>query len=267
MDGHQLNNPTSDSILVTSDNQEQEISSDCIHTTKNTSCQHFGPVVGLSTLCLLLLVSCVALSVLYHNESHGRPECKSLFFDFQNISNSYLTLTEANSDLRGDNEVLKERGAWLDKQTKVLNSTSAKLMSVNLALSFESSELMKQIVNLTSTNLKLTQEHERLVRHTSKQEEEKRNMSQTIKYLVDSNAWREDEERRLSEINSFLNDELFEVKGKNAELLEINDGLQREIKNLNAQKTDLQEQNQNLSSTVMKERQEAAGTNLPPGTG
>ncbi|KAG8008824.1 Receptor activity-modifying protein 3 [Nibea albiflora] len=226
-------------------------------------------LVVVLTLIPVSLIPALVYIVIWknHSESHSRPECKSLLSDYQNISNSYLTLTEANSNLRGDNEVLKERSAWLDKQTKVLNSTSAKLMSVNLALSFESSELMKQIVNLTSTNLELTQEHKRLVLHTSKQEEEKLNMSQTIKYLNDSKVWREDEERRLSEINSFLNDELFEVKGKNAELLEVNNRLRGEIKNLNAQITELQEQNQNLSCTVMKERQEAAGTTLPPSTG
>ncbi|XP_044035495.1 C-type lectin domain family 4 member M-like [Siniperca chuatsi] len=277
MVGHQrlpwINNPTSGSISATSDKQEQEISSDCLGNRNKLTCHHFCPVVALSTLCLLLLVTCVALSVLYNNESDSKPEWKILLFDYQNISDSYLTLTKANNDLKGDNEILKEHNAWLHEQAELLNRTSAKLMSVNLALSLESIDLMEQIVNLTSTNLQLTQEHERLVQYTSEQEEK-------IKYLGDSNTQQEEEAQRLSEMNSLLKDELFQVDEKNQELLEINDKFQGEIKNLtekigallndNSEKaskhnmqlqervTELQKQNQNLSTMWMNKRQEAA---------
>lgn len=165
--------------------------------------------------------------------------------------------------------MLKEHSAWLEEQTKLLNRTSAKMMSVNLALSSESAELMEQIVNLTSTNLQLTQEHERLVQHTSEQEAEKLNMSQTIRHLVDSNTQREEERLRLSEVSRLLRDELSQLKERNQELLEINDKFQGEIKNLSEQVgallnceeaskrvTELQERNQDLSSMLMTERQE-----------
>ncbi|XP_070783695.1 CD209 antigen-like protein B [Enoplosus armatus] len=284
MVGHQwlpwMNNPAAGSISVTSAKQEQELSSDCLSTRKKGTCLHLCPVVGLSALCLLLLVICVALSVLYNNESESKPEWKGLLFDYQNISDSYLTLTKANSVLKGDNDVLKEHSAWLHEQTERLNRTSADLMSVNLALSLESSELMEQIVNLTSTNLQLTQEHERLVQLTSEQQEKQLNTSRTIKYLLDSNTQREEEERRLSETNSLLRDELLHVGEKNRELLEINDKFQAEMKNLSEtieallnddrektskrnmqlqqRVTELQEQNQNLSTVLMNKRQEAA---------
>ncbi|XP_036938240.1 asialoglycoprotein receptor 1-like isoform X2 [Acanthopagrus latus] len=234
------NNPTSGSITVTSAKQDQEV---------------------------------------YNNKSDSRPEWKSLLFDYQNVSESYVSLSKANSVLRGDNQVLKEQSAWLDEQARLLNRTSAKLMSVNLALSLESTDLMEQIVNLTSTNLQLTQEHARLVRLTSEQEEEKMNTSRTIEHLVESNQLQEQEGQRLSQINVLLREELLQLRDKNEELLEINDRFQGEIKNqseqiaallddceeasrrnteLQERLTELQEENQNLSSTLMKERQEAA---------
>ncbi|XP_041817961.1 CD209 antigen-like protein B [Chelmon rostratus] len=284
MVGHQwlpwINNPTSGSASVSSAKQEQEISSGCLRTRRNTSCRHSGPVVALSTLCSLLLAACVALSVLYNNESDRRPTWKNLLFNYQNISESCLALTKANSDLRGENERLRQRSTWLDAQNKLLNRTSAQLMSVNLALSLESTELTEQIVNLTSTNLELAQEHQSLVQHRSEQEEEKLNMSQTIKHLVNTGTRQEEEARRLSELNGLLRDELFQLREKNEELLENNHKFDGEIKNLSEQVralliddcdeakkhnmqlqervTKLQERSQNLSSTLTKERQEAA---------
>lgn len=139
--------------------------------------------------------------------------------------------------------------------------------------------MMEQIVNLTSTNLQLSQEHDRLVRLTSEQEEEKTNTSRVIKHLVKSNELQEQEGQRLSQINVLLRDELLQLKDKNEGLLEINNRFQGEIKNqseqitallddceeasrrnaeLQERLTELQEENQNLSSTVMKERREAA---------
>lgn len=175
---------------------------------------------------------------------------------------------------------MKEHSARLPEQAELFNRPSAELMSVNLALSLENTELMEKIVNLTSTNLQLTQEHERLAQYTSEQEEKKLNMSQTIKYLFDSNAQREEEKRRLSETNSLLRDELFQAVEKNRELQEINDKFQGEIKNLSekirallndgrekASKhnlqlqervTELQEQNRNLSAMLMNGRKKAA---------
>lgn len=215
-----------------------------------------------------------------NNESDRRPAWKNLLFNYQNISESCLALTKANSDLRGENERLRQRSTWLDAQNKLLNRTSAQLMSVNLALSLESTELTEQIVNLTSTNLELAQEHQSLVQHRSEQEEEKLNMSQTIKHLVDTGTRQEEEARRLSELNGLLRDELFQLREKNEELLENNHKFDGEIKNLSEQVralliddcdeakkhnmqlqervTKLQERSQNLSSTLTKERQEAA---------
>ncbi|XP_042254021.1 asialoglycoprotein receptor 1-like [Thunnus maccoyii] len=214
------------------------------------------------------------------NESESKPEWKSLLFDYQNISDSYLTLSKANNELKGDNEILNKRSVWLHEQTELLNRTSAELMSMNLALSLENNRLMEQIVNLTSTNLQLTQERDQLVQYTSEVEEKKLNMSQTIKYLLSSNTQLQEEKQRLSEMSSLLTDELFQVKEKNQELLEINDRFQREIQNLSekvgaflrddcekASKhnmqlqeavRELQEEKQNLSVMLVAERQEAA---------
>ncbi|XP_029312362.1 CD209 antigen-like protein A [Cottoperca gobio] len=103
-------------------------------------------------------------------------------------------------------------------------------------------------------------------------------MSQTIKQLTESNSQREEEGRRLSQMNGLLRDELVQVKEKNQELLEINNKFQREVKNLSEQigdllncetaskdnmelqdeLTELQEQHRNLSTVLLKERQEAA---------
>lgn len=199
--------------------------------------------------------------------------------DYQNISESYLTAAKANADLRGDNDVLKQHSIWLEQQTQLLNKTSDKLLSVNLALRSESTNLMERILNLTSTNSQLVQENERLVQHTSEQEEERLNTIQTIRHLLDSNTQREEERRRLAEMSRLLKDELSQLQEKNQELLGINNGFQGEIKNLSEQVgalldceetsthntqlqqkvTELQVQNQNLSSVLLKERQEAAG--------
>ncbi|XP_078136068.1 uncharacterized protein LOC144536679 [Sander vitreus] len=243
MVGHQLlpwmNNPTSGSISATSAKKEQEI---------------------------------------YNNKSDKRPGWKSLLFDYQNISDGYLALTTVNNDLRRDNQLLQEHGARLHGQNQLLNRTADDLMSVNLALSFESAELMEQIGNLTSLNLHLAQEHERLLRHTSEQESKELNKSQTIKHLVDSNAQREQEVQRLSDVSGLLRDELVRAKERNQGLLEINDEFRGEVQNLSEkigalssagcakaserstqlQERPLQEQKQNLSAVLMKERREAA---------
>lgn len=220
-----------------------------------------------------------SLSFSDHNESISRSEWRRLLVDYQNISESFLAAAKANTDLRGDNDVLKQRSVWLEQQTQLLNKTSAKLLSVNLALRSESTNLMERILNLTSTNSQLVQENERLVQHTSEQEEERLNTSQTIRHLLDSNTRREEERRRLAEMSRLLKDELSQLQEKNQELLGINNGFQGEIKNLSEQVgalldceetsahntqlqqkvTELQVQNQNLSSVLLKERQEAAG--------
>ncbi|KAM6963927.1 C-type lectin domain family 4 member E-like [Tautogolabrus adspersus] len=102
-------------------------------------------------------------------------------------------------------------------------------------------------------------------------------MSETIRYLDASLNQREEEKQQVSEMVDLLRDELIQVREKNHELVEINNKLQREVKNLSEslaalvsddceehntqlQKrvTELQEQKQNLSSVLMKERQEAA---------
>ncbi|XP_068161960.1 CD209 antigen-like protein B isoform X2 [Antennarius striatus] len=268
--------PTSGS--VTSVKQEQE--KYCLGTRKSASRLRICPVICLSALSLLLLVTCVALSVLYNYQTNQkRPEWKSFLFDFQNISNSYLVLSEANSELRRENYLLKERHALLEEQIELLNRTSITLISVNHTLSLERVMLMEQIGNLTSTNSQLTQEHRHLVHYTSKQEEEKQNMSKTIKDMVNNNAQREEEEQRLIEVNGLLGDELFQVKEQSQELLQTNNRFQEEINNLNQQVNallskecedvskhsteiqerviSLQEQNQDLRKIMMKERQEA----------
>ncbi|XP_040923077.1 C-type lectin domain family 10 member A-like isoform X2 [Toxotes jaculatrix] len=271
MVGHQrlpwTNNSTQGAISVTSAKQEQEITSGFLRT-----CRRLCPLVGLSTLCLSLLATCAALSVLYSNESDTKPEWKSLF-DYQNMSDSYLTLTKANTDLKKENEILKEHSARQGEQTKLLNRTSVKLRSISFALSLENGELKEQIVNLTSTNIQLMKEHEQLVQYKSEQEERRLNVSQTIKYLFSSNSQLQEEKRRLSEANNLLRDELFQLKEENQQLVEISDKRQEEIQNLSkkieafskddcekleVEVTQLQEQNQNLSTMLGKERQEAA---------
>ncbi|XP_042364116.1 CD209 antigen-like [Plectropomus leopardus] len=271
-----INNPTSGSITVTANKQEQEISSDI---RRKVTHRHFCPVIGLSALCLLLLVTCVALSVLYNSESESDAGWTSLLSDYQNISDSYETLTLTNSDLRRHNDLLQERGAWLHQHTELLNRTSARLLSANRALSLENSELKEQIANLTSANLQLTQEQERLIQQATQQEAERLNASQTLKNLIDSNAQRDEETRRLSEVNGLLREELNQEKEKNQQLLEIKDEFQREVKNLSGKVealrddcetasernvqlqqrlAELKEQKQNVSSVLMTERREAA---------
>lgn len=170
------------------------------------------------------------------------------------MSAIYLNLTKANTDPKKENEILKKLRAGLDEETTLLNKTSAELTSVNLALTLENSALMEKIVNLTSRNLQLMQEHEKLVQYTSGQEEQKLNMSQTIDYLVSSNSQREEEKRRLSEANGLLRDELFQLKQANVELEEINDRFQ----GLSEKVAELQGETQNLSTMLVKEREEAA---------
>ncbi|XP_039991833.1 C-type lectin domain family 10 member A-like [Xiphias gladius] len=277
MVGHQwlpwANNRTQGAISVTSAKQEQEkTSSGCLRTRRKGACHRLYPVVALSALCLLLLGTCAALSALYTSASDSKPERKSLF-DYQNMSDSYLTLTKAKNDLKKDNEILKEHRAWLEEKTKLLNRTSAKLKSMNLALRLERSELMEQTGNLTSMNIQLRQDHEQLVQRTSEQEEKELTMSQTIKALVSSNTQLGEEKGRLSEMNSLLRDELFQVREKNQELVEISDKFQGEIQNLSEKigafskddcerlrekVTQLREENQNLSTMLIRERQEAA---------
>ncbi|KAL3051878.1 hypothetical protein OYC64_001993 [Pagothenia borchgrevinki] len=281
MVGHQwFNNSNSGSISVTSAKQDQEKSLPCLGTRPKVIRHCLCPVVGLSSLCLLLLVTCVALSVLHNNESGSKPKWKSLLFDYQNMSDTYLSLTAANNDLRRDNELLKEQSAWLHEQTKSLNRTSANLMSGNIALSLESSHFKEQIVNLTSTNSQQAEEHLRLVQYTSDLKGNKLNMSQTITLLMDSNTQQEEEGHRLFQMNSLLREELAQLKDNTQEILEINNNFEREVKNLSEQigalmnddcekaskdnmqllerSTELQEQNQNLSTVLMKERQETA---------
>lgn len=203
-----------------------------------------------------------------YSESDHTPEWQSLLSDYQNISGSFLSLTKVNHDLRRNNEVLRNRTSALEEQAKLLNKTSARLVSVNAALSLESTELMHQIVNQTAKYSQIAREHEELVRYTSEQQEEKLNMSETITRL-------EEEKQRLSEMIGLLEDELHQSKEHNGELLEMNDKLQDEIKNLsekirahwntsnqNMQLQErvsaLQELNQNLSTMLDQEWQEAA---------
>ncbi|XP_028286128.1 C-type lectin domain family 4 member M-like [Parambassis ranga] len=242
-------------VSVTSAKQEQEETSGCLRIKKSANCRHHCPVLCLSTLCILLLVSCVALSVLYNTESESTPEWRSLLFDYQNISDNYPTLTESNFDLRGENEVLKKQNLWLDEQNNVLNKTSTRLVSLNAALSSQSNELMEQIVNLTSANLQLTQEHERLVRFSSELEEEKVNMSDTIKRLIGFNAQQEEDRQRLSQLNSLLRDELLQTREENQEM---SNTFQEEFKQLQERVSELQEENQNMSTVLINQRQEAA---------
>ncbi|XP_034083425.1 CD209 antigen-like isoform X2 [Gymnodraco acuticeps] len=272
MVGHQwFNNSNSGSISVTSAKQDQEKSLPCLGTRPKVIRHRLCPVVGLSSLCLLLLVTCVALSVLHNNESGSKPKWKSLLFDYQNMSDTYLSLTAANKDLRRDNELLKEQSAWLHEQTKSLNRTSANLMSGNIALSLESSHFKEQIVNLTSTNSQQAEEHLRLVQYTSDLKGNKLNMSQTITLLMDSNTQQEEEGHRLFQMNSLLREELTQLKGNTQEILEINNNFEREVKNLSEQigalmnndcekasKDNMQLLNQNLSTVLIKEKQEAA---------
>ncbi|KAK5851269.1 hypothetical protein PBY51_002074 [Eleginops maclovinus] len=284
MVGHQwipwFNNPNSGSISVTSAKHDQEKSLACLGTRTKVMRHRLCPVVGLSSLCLLLLVTCIALSVLHNNESGSKPKWKSLLFDYQNMSDTYLSLTAVNKDLRRDNELLKEQSAWLHEQTKFLNRTSANFMSDNLALILESTQFKEQIVNLTSTNSEQAEEHLRLVQYTSDLEGNKLNMSQAITLLTVSNTQHEEEGHRLSQMNSLLREELAIFKDNNQELLKINNNFEREVKNLSDQigawmnddcekasidnmqllerSTELQEQSQNLSTVLMKERQEAA---------
>ncbi|KAG7219809.1 hypothetical protein INR49_005831 [Caranx melampygus] len=155
------------------------------------------------------------------------------------MSDSYLTLTQVNSDLREDKEILEERSARLEEQSQLLNRTSVQLQSINLNLSLENSELMEKIENLTLRITQLTQEHEQLVQFLSEQEEKRLNMSETIKHLVSANTQLQEERQQLSETNSLLRGGCFK-KRRRAE---------------SSQKPTT-EQNQNLSMVVTRERQE-----------
>lgn len=193
-------------------------------------------------------------------------EWKNLF-DFQNMSDSYLTLTQVNNDLRADKEMLEERSARLQEQTKLLNRTSVQLKSINLNLSLENSELMEKIENLAIRLTQLTREHEQLVQFSSEQQEQRLNMSETVKHLVSVNTELLEEKQQLYETNSLLREELLLEKEKSRELTETNDRFQEEVQHLNKRSRDeceklqrdvtqLQEQNQNLSWVLVRERQE-----------
>ncbi|XP_047465330.1 CD209 antigen-like [Mugil cephalus] len=263
-----IHSPAPASASATSVKQEQEISSSCFRIRKPQICHHFGPVAILSTVCSLLLLSCVSLSVLYYSESDPTPEWQNLLFDYQNISGSFFSLTKTNDNLRRTNEILKKRTSSLDERAELLNKTSAGLVSVNAALTLELSRLKEQVVNQTAKYSQIAQEHGQLVRYTSEQREEKQNMSETIKRL-------EDEKQHLSEIIGLLGDELLQSTEQNQELLGMSDGLRNEIKNLSEDAvahrntseqnmrlqerlSELQELNQNLSTILGGERQEAA---------
>ncbi|XP_078146874.1 uncharacterized protein LOC144542971 [Centroberyx gerrardi] len=286
MVGHQwlpwINNPSPGTNAMTPAKQEREISPDCPHTKKPAMGHQLGTVVGLSTLCFVLLVACIALAILYNHESDNKPEWNNLLFDYQNISDHYLTVAKANNELKRDNQNLKEHNSWLDEQTRLLNRSFAKLTSMNRALTLEGTQLQQQIANLTSTNLQLSLDHDQLVQYSSEQEEKKLNMSQSISDLINSQTQLEEERQRLSETNTFLREELFQVKENNRELLELNNKLQGEIQSLDEkieadaflrddcekaskdntqlQETvaELQQQKQNLSALLGQERRDAA---------
>ncbi|XP_019962897.2 asialoglycoprotein receptor 1-like [Paralichthys olivaceus] len=273
MVGHQwftrINNPTTRGA-DTHAKQEREMSSRSFCTRNKGACRRLCAVVALSALCVLLLVTCAALSVLYNNHTSRKSE---KLFNHQNMSDGYNSLTKANNELKRDNEILKEQNARLHEQNKLVNRTTAELRSMNLALSLKSSKLSEGIVNLTSTNTQLTQEYEQLAQYSSEQEAQRLNVSQTVDLLVSSNTRLQEEKRRLSETSDLLRDEMIQVKRDNQELVEINDKFQGEIQNLTEmigafskddlerlqeEVTQLQEQNQNLSAVLLRERQEAA---------
>lgn len=197
-------------------------------------CNHLVLVYHHSFLvCYVWNNETLLVKILDKRESDNKPEWESLLFDYQNISDHYLTTTEANDELSRDNENLRERNARLGERTRLLNQSCAKLTSTNDELTLESMQLQELIANLTSMNLRLNKDHNLLVQYSAELEAEKSNMSQSIAYLTEVHMRLEEDRRKLSETNTFLGDELFQANEKNQELLELNTKFQGEIQNLN----------------------------------
>ncbi|KAF0025869.1 hypothetical protein F2P81_022750 [Scophthalmus maximus] len=255
MVGHQwfprVNDSTRGAVTATPDKQEQEMSSGFLCSGSEGAWHRLGPLLGLSALGLLLLVTCAALSVLYTNESNRTPDWESLLHH-QNMS-----------DLKDDKRVLEEHVARLHQQNRLLNWTSAELQSAVRALTSECSELTERVQNLTSAN----------AQRSSEQEAQRLNASLGLRRLVGSNARLQEEKRRLSETNGRLANELLQATEENRELLDVNARCRGEIENLTERigalrrddyerlretVTRLQERQRNLSATLEDERQQAA---------
>ncbi|XP_076007663.1 uncharacterized protein LOC143001775 [Genypterus blacodes] len=266
-----LPNLATEAIAATSSKREPNTTSRCPKAKKPPMARPLYPVVALSTLCSLLLVTCIALIILYNKEADSKPEWNGLLSDYQNISDRYLALAKANQGLKRENQHLQELNARLDHQTKLLNRSSATLASVNRALTSESSRLQQQVTNLTSANLRLAREREQLVERGAEQEERNANMSQAVTRLINSHAELAGERQNLSETNVLLRHELLQTREKNREMAELNDRFQGEIRNLSEEMgaealqrdeceaaASLQEQNRNLSRMLEEERSGAA---------
>ncbi|XP_062416239.1 asialoglycoprotein receptor 1-like [Pungitius pungitius] len=218
-----INNPSPGSITVTSDKQEGETSSGFLGNGRKGKRAPICPVVGVSVLCLLLLLlSCGA--AVYNAVPHSGPEWNGLLLENQNISGGLLTRA---------NHLLEERGLRLQEQTGPLSADlrSADLRSADLALSLASAELAERIANLTSANLRLAWERERLL----PREAVERN--HTARRLLDS----EEEGPRLSGANGLLGEELLREREENRRL-------RGEVEDLSHQLTQLQEQKRDMES-------------------
>ncbi|XP_053727904.1 CD209 antigen-like protein B isoform X1 [Synchiropus splendidus] len=220
-----------------------------------STCRTCCPVVSLSVSCLLLLLTCLTLTVLYSSQRVGSPRWRNLVLDCQNISQD-LSLIEQHMELKCNNEELTPRGHLLDKLRKQLNETSAELDVTRLAFTSERTRLMEQVLNQTAANLQLTQEHEALAQKVLRQQEENRNKSMTIEELVHTSARLQEVQRNLREERERLRDEMV---NKNREVLVMNDKLQREIQKIKDDATSIsikiaeeQVRNQNLSLLLVK---------------
>ncbi|XP_056152680.1 CD209 antigen-like [Lampris incognitus] len=262
--------------------QESQLCSVCPYIKKPAMGHPLYTVVALSTLCFVMLVTCIALAMLYNDESENKPEWKSLLFDYQNISQHYLTATEENDKLERDNQNLKQRHARLVEETKVLNRSLNNLTSINHAMILESNQLHVEITNLTSVNLQLTQDNDQLVQYSNELEEKEWNMSQSVARLIKSYVQIEEERDNLSAANTLLKYELFQAKEQNQDLLERHSQFQGEIQNLTERierdcflwddceevlqnnthiqgmVEEFQERNKNLTTLLDRERKDAA---------
>ncbi|CAL8282174.1 unnamed protein product [Merluccius merluccius] len=194
-----------------------------------------GPpaVMTLAVVCGALLLVCVTVSMLYH-KSENKPGREGLLLDYQNLSDHHLITTEANRQLRAQNQHLQQHNTWLTDQSTQLIRTSAGLTIKNQALTSASVQLQVQLTNLTKTYEMLLREHGHLVRYIADLENTRRNASQIISSLVRSHMELEAARLNLSDTNTFLREELTHVNVKKEELVKLNTKLGAQIENLTA---------------------------------
>ncbi|CAL8302001.1 unnamed protein product [Lota lota] len=226
--------PLLDFLVVWKSNRRDRVTTPgCQRGHQRVLCPGSPAVMTLSAVCGVLLLVCVALSMLYH-KSENKPGREELLLDFQNLSDHHLITTKANRQLREQNQHLKQHNTWLIDQSTQLNQTSAGLTIKNRALTSAIVQLHVRQTNRTSTYEMLLRDHGQLLMYMADLENTNRNASQTISSLVLSHTELEAERLNFSDTNTFLREELIHANDEREELVELNSELGAQIQNLTA---------------------------------